>query len=320
MSHRRGKKGNRDSSCDFPCDKTCKDLGACYKKPTCAGDCGIVKVGATGPTGPTGPTGNYGPTGPTGPTGPDGSQIYTGTGDPTGGTGVPYGSIYIDTSNGNLFRYQAMWIYSFNIMGPTGETGPTGDQGNPGFTGPTGPTGNTGPTGEPITGDTGPTGERGPTGNTGPTGNQGPTGAQGPTGVPGESRTISSYFYNTVLSYNLTANTPQSPGSYIFNPPIYGRYVVNTEWSVFINNNSGSDAIITTTIVVEQGGGGPSTESKALVPNGVTAYPINISTILPVDLNPTPTVTVYLYVTSSQNVTLFINPGINNGHISSYII
>ena len=101
-------------------------------------------AGATGATGPQGPQGERGPEGATGSPGVRGSQIYTGVGvtgtsstasifADSGVTSALVNDIYINTSDGNLYRCTtpgdasvAKWVYSTNIKGPKGESAENG--------------------------------------------------------------------------------------------------------------------------------------------------------------------------------------------------
>lgn len=89
--------------------------------------------------GATGTAGATGATGPTGENGINGTQIRTGIGAPSNGTGVN-GDLYLNTTNGDLYEKDA-GIYSVtdNLTGPSGPAGGTGA---------TGPTGSTGPQGK----------------------------------------------------------------------------------------------------------------------------------------------------------------------------
>lgn len=60
-------------------------------------------TGAQGATGPQGPQGARGEQGPTGPTGPQGVGITAGTGAPSGTPAS--GTLYVDGSTGDLYRY-----------------------------------------------------------------------------------------------------------------------------------------------------------------------------------------------------------------------
>jgi hypothetical protein len=152
-------------------------------------------TGATGATGPTGPVGSNGAkgsagaqgiTGPTGSTGAKGSAGTGGTTGPTGpigatglgttgatgnkwvsGVGVPIsgvgdnGDLYLDGLTGDVYiKTGGVWIYSYNIKGPTGSTGAIGVTG----AGATGATGATGIAGAAGTGAIGPVGPTGPVG------------------------------------------------------------------------------------------------------------------------------------------------------------
>lgn len=109
----------------------------------------IATVGPEGPPGPTGPQGADstvpGPTGPTGPTGATGATgaagktVLSGSGSPSGGTGVD-GDFYIDTTASAIYGPKASgsWGSSTSLIGPTGATGATGAtglQGPPGLDG-----------------------------------------------------------------------------------------------------------------------------------------------------------------------------------------
>lgn len=77
-------------------------------------------------TGPAGPQGETGPQGDAGDVGFNGAYFYTGTGNPTDSTGLPYGtyngtSQYLDVSNlGIWWKSIAGWHNVSNILGPDG--------------------------------------------------------------------------------------------------------------------------------------------------------------------------------------------------------
>ena len=88
--------------------------------------------------GPTGPIGPFGPRGPTGATGATGTTIFTG---PVPPIGASPGDIFIDPA-GYVFRFEdGVFVFQFNISGPTGATGAAGGAGATGATGATGPAG-----------------------------------------------------------------------------------------------------------------------------------------------------------------------------------
>jgi hypothetical protein len=64
-------------------------------------------TGATGSQGPTGPTGPTGATGAAGSNGTRGSLWYTGTGAPSGISGVLSNDQFLDTQTGDVYTYTA---------------------------------------------------------------------------------------------------------------------------------------------------------------------------------------------------------------------
>jgi len=78
-------------------------------------------TGAQGPTGPTGPAGSNGD---------DGATWHTGSGAPSGGTGVD-GDLYLDTSgNGNYYlKISGTWVFQGSLKGPAGTNGTNGSDG-----------------------------------------------------------------------------------------------------------------------------------------------------------------------------------------------
>ena len=60
-----------------------------------------------GVKGETGPQGLKGETGATGPAGKDGSQITSGAGAPATGNTGKTGDMYLDTTTGDLYIYEA---------------------------------------------------------------------------------------------------------------------------------------------------------------------------------------------------------------------
>lgn len=65
------------------------------------------ETGAQGVKGETGPQGLKGETGATGPAGKDGSQITSGAGAPATGKTGKTGDMYLDTTTGDLYIYEA---------------------------------------------------------------------------------------------------------------------------------------------------------------------------------------------------------------------
>lgn len=65
------------------------------------------ETGAQGVKGETGPQGLKGETGATGPAGKDGSQITSGAGAPATGNTGKTGDMYLDTTTGDLYIYEA---------------------------------------------------------------------------------------------------------------------------------------------------------------------------------------------------------------------
>jgi hypothetical protein len=152
---------------------------------------------------------------PAGLNGVDGTMWYTGSGTPSGGTGVD-GDLYLRTANGDVYKKTSgSWGVIANITGPegpAGSTGPTGATGAAGSNGTNGVDGATwgsgsgapsggvdgdlylrtsngdvykkvsGSWGSPIANITGP---QGATGATGAAGSNGSNGADGADGVDG---------------------------------------------------------------------------------------------------------------------------------------
>ena len=99
---------------------------------TSNGDVYLKASGAWGaPTGnirgPQGIQGIQGPAGTNGTNGTNGSQILTGAGAPSSGTGAD-GDFYLDTTSGNYYKKASgAWGSALgNLTGPTGPTGPAG--------------------------------------------------------------------------------------------------------------------------------------------------------------------------------------------------
>lgn len=109
--------------------------------------------GIQGITGPQGETGPIGPTGLTGSQGPTGTVWIVGSSAPQFTTVGRIGDLYLNTSNGDLYRLSSIssyppgsttnfyiWDLQNNIKGPQGSIGPTGPTGtvivaNPTITG-----------------------------------------------------------------------------------------------------------------------------------------------------------------------------------------
>ena len=101
--------------------------------------------GPAGPAGPTGPQGPQGPAGPVGATGAQGpvgapgapgSVWWTGSGAPSGATGI-VGDFYLDAATGDYYKKtgSSAWTLQGNIKGPAGATGPQGPTGAQGPSG-----------------------------------------------------------------------------------------------------------------------------------------------------------------------------------------
>ena len=87
--------------------------------------------GEQGATGATGATGAQGDKGETGEAGASGNKWYNGTGVPSFITGVNEGDMYLNTSNGDVYRYSGTaWYKNGNLMGPQGEQGVKGEKGD----------------------------------------------------------------------------------------------------------------------------------------------------------------------------------------------
>ncbi len=113
--------------------------------------------GIQGEQGIQGPQGEQGDPGTNGANGADGSKWYTGRTNPSSSSAYQEGDMYMNTTNGNVFRYTGRgWASAGNLTGPKGDTGATGATG---ATGPEGPQGEQGPQGEK--GETGAKGEKG---------------------------------------------------------------------------------------------------------------------------------------------------------------
>ena len=132
-------------------------------------------TGATGPEGPQGPIGPTGNTGATGNTGSQGTQgvpgtpgekWFSGSGAPSGATGI-IGDWYLDTANGDVYEKTgaSTWTSRGNLKGATGSQGIQGPQGTAGTNGTNGAQGVQG-----IPGPEGPQGIQGNAGATGATG------------------------------------------------------------------------------------------------------------------------------------------------------
>ncbi len=94
-------------------------------------------TGATGPTGPAGATGATGATGPAGAAGANGNTLLSGTGAPSGASGVD-GDFYIDTATDTIYGPKASgaWpVTGTSLVGATGATGATGPIGPIGASG-----------------------------------------------------------------------------------------------------------------------------------------------------------------------------------------
>jgi hypothetical protein len=186
----------------------------------------IGNTGAQGPQGIKGDTGAQGIQGIQGVTGTPGEKWFSGTGAPSGATGI-VGDWYLNDANGDIYEKTgaSTWTVRDNLTGPQGIQGIQGIQGVQGPTGNTGSTGSTGAPGEKwfsgtgapagatgIVGDwylndangdiyektgasawtlrdnlTGPQGPQGIQGSQGPIGNTGSQGIQGPTGNTGST-------------------------------------------------------------------------------------------------------------------------------------
>lgn len=103
-----------------------------------------VKAGTTWSSqanlkGTTGTTGSTGATGSVGSAGAAGSQIFTGSGVPSGGTGVN-GDIYIDSVSPNTYYQKSAgsWASQGTLRGATGSTGGAGSNGSNGTNGANG--------------------------------------------------------------------------------------------------------------------------------------------------------------------------------------
>lgn len=123
-----------------------------------------------------------------------GSKLFWGNSAPNNISGVQTDDLYINTSNGNVYRYTGTsWIIAYNITGSNGDSGKVGIVGLQGITGAQGLVGSIGAIGaQGITGAQGIAGAQGTTGTRGITGAQGPslnnpTGANGPGGAAGNA-------------------------------------------------------------------------------------------------------------------------------------
>ena len=183
--------------------------GDVYKKAS--GSWGVV----ANITGPQGATGSTGASGAAGSNGTNGATWYSGSGVPSGGTGVN-DDFYLRTSNSDVYlKSGGSWSVLLNIQGATGATGSTGPAGSNGtngtngvdgatwYTGSGAPSGGTGVNndlyyntangdiykktsgswGSPIANITGPTGATGATGAAGSNGSNGTNGTNGTNGA-----------------------------------------------------------------------------------------------------------------------------------------
>ncbi|MBS2008248.1 MAG: hypothetical protein JST01_14465 [Cyanobacteria bacterium SZAS TMP-1] len=140
-------RGEWDSTLNYQAGEAVSHNGGSYiaitdninSEPPSANWASLGQKGDTGPAGPKGDTGATGATGATGPTGPagangtngtngtNGNTVLSGTGAPSGGTGVN-GDYYIDTVALKIYgpKTAGAWGSGTNIQGPTGATGPAG--------------------------------------------------------------------------------------------------------------------------------------------------------------------------------------------------
>jgi hypothetical protein len=105
--------------------------GAVYEKT--ADTTWTQRTNITGPAGATGSQGPAGAPGSQGPAGTPGEKWFTGSGAPSGATGI-VGDWYLDSANGDYYEKTgaSAWTLRGNLRGPQGATGP---QGNPGPSG-----------------------------------------------------------------------------------------------------------------------------------------------------------------------------------------
>lgn len=88
-------------------------------------------ISAKGPQGEQGATGDTGATGATGQAGASGNKWYTGKNAPNFITDAVFGDLYLNTSNGDIYRYYgSVWNRVGNLQGPQGEQGPKGEKGS----------------------------------------------------------------------------------------------------------------------------------------------------------------------------------------------
>lgn len=125
-----------------------------------------------------------------------GSGWFTGAGQPfpTNPAGEVDGDLYLDTSNGDVYKWSTAgvsWAKTGNIRGPQGVAGAQGATGTAGAQGPKGDPGTAGSQGPK--GDTGAQGVQGVQGPKGDTGAQGPAGADGAQGPAGPAITPSAW-------------------------------------------------------------------------------------------------------------------------------
>lgn len=106
-----------------------------------------LDIGTLTIQGPIGPTGQIGPVGPQGIRG---SRWFSGQGVPSSGSDNITGDMYLNTSNGDVYRYDEAYSKVGNIRGPQGIQGIRGERGEQGLIGPVGPVGPQGPQGESI--------------------------------------------------------------------------------------------------------------------------------------------------------------------------
>ena len=97
-----------------------------------------------------GPIGPIGPVGPQGLQGVRGSRWFSGQSTPTYSSDNITGDMYLNTSNGDVYRYDNTYSKVGNIRGPQGLQGVVGPQGPQGIQGIQGPVGPQGPQGESI--------------------------------------------------------------------------------------------------------------------------------------------------------------------------
>ena len=94
-------------------------------------DTGVLAQGPKGEQGNTGATGATGAQGDKGDTGASGNKWYNGTGVPSFITGVNEGDMYLNTANGDVYRYSGTaWYKNGNLMGPQGTQGAKGEKGD----------------------------------------------------------------------------------------------------------------------------------------------------------------------------------------------